>query len=122
MRKTGKEMTEIALIQLRRAIQLFNSGDFVCSATLAGAAEEILGKIAGRRYGLNALEADAEFLGQVADLFGKPRPDLKKVAPILNRHRNTLKHNDSGENAWYEAHFAEETQNLIDRGSHKLPL
>ena len=36
---------EIALIQLDRAIDLYNDKDFICSTTLAGAAEEVLGRI-----------------------------------------------------------------------------
>ena len=34
--------SEIALIQLRKAIQLYNREEYVCSLTLAGAANELL--------------------------------------------------------------------------------
>jgi hypothetical protein len=57
----GFEKRDLALRQLRRAVQLFNQSDFVCAATLAGAAEEILGRIAQKRTGTNALDGDAHF-------------------------------------------------------------
>jgi hypothetical protein len=37
---------DIALIQLRTAVQLYNKGNYISSITLAGASEEILGQIA----------------------------------------------------------------------------
>jgi hypothetical protein len=39
-------------------VQLFNQGDFVCATTLAGAAEEVLGRIARKRAGTNALDCN----------------------------------------------------------------
>jgi hypothetical protein len=36
---------DIALIQLRTAVQLYNKGNYISSLTLAGASEEILGQI-----------------------------------------------------------------------------
>jgi len=74
----GFEKRDIALRQLRRAVQLFNKGDFVCAATLAGAAEEVLGRIARKRTGTNALDGHVHFWSQMADMFGKTPPDRKK--------------------------------------------
>ena len=68
------EKHDLALRQLRRAVQLFNQGDFVCAATLAGAAEEILGRIAKRQRGSNALDGHAHFWSQMAGVFGKSPP------------------------------------------------
>lgn len=42
---------DIARVQLRRAIQLFKEGDYICSLTLAGAAEELLGRMSEHRTG-----------------------------------------------------------------------
>ena len=44
--------------ELGRAVQLFNQGDFVGATTLAGAAEEVLGRIARKRAGTNALDCN----------------------------------------------------------------
>jgi len=73
----GFEKRDIALRQLRRAVQLFNKGDFVCATTLAGAAEEVLGRIARTRARTNALDGHAHFWSQVADMFGKTPPQKK---------------------------------------------
>jgi len=113
--KRGTEKKDIALIQLRRAIQLFNQGDFVSSTTLAGAEEEILGKIALKRTGTNALDVDLHFWTQMADFFGKTKPSKKKVYDVLNKSKNELKHNDSGENKYVETDFEFDALCLIDR-------
>jgi hypothetical protein len=105
----------MALAQLRRAIQCFRQRDFISAATLAGAAEEILGRIAAKRAGYNALDGDEVFAQQFAGLCGSPKPDRAKVRSVLNRVRNECKHNDSGENEWVTADFAYESQCLIDR-------
>jgi hypothetical protein len=72
-------------------VQLFNQGDFVCATTLAGAAEEILGRMAQKRAGTTALDGHAHFWSQLADIVGKPPPEKKKVVTVHNRIRNELK-------------------------------
>jgi hypothetical protein len=109
------EKRDIALAQLRRAIRLYRNGDFVCAATLAGAAEEILGRIAKKRAGYNAMDGEESFAAQVAEVLGVPKPDNAKVRSVTNRMRNECKHNDSGDNGWIEANFEFEAQCLIDR-------
>jgi hypothetical protein len=105
----------IAMKQLRMAIQLFNRGDFVCAVTLAGAAEEILGRSAAERAGTTALDGQVAFWTQVAAVFGKTPPDRKRVVGAHNRLRNELKHNDSGGNEWITADYEFEALDLIDR-------
>jgi len=111
----GYEKRDIALSQLRRAVQLFNQRDFVCATTLAGAAEEILGRIAQKRTDTTALDGHAHFWSQLAGIVGKMPPGRKKVVEAHNRLRNQLKHNDSGDNEWVTADFEFEAQDLIDR-------
>ena len=111
----GFEKSDLALRQLRRAVQLFNDGDFVCATTLAGAAEEVLGRIAEKRAGTSALEDRRHFWSRMADFFGKARPNRKKVIESHNRLRNQLKHNNNGDNDWVTADFEFEAQDLIDR-------
>jgi len=114
-RKVGMEKRDIALAEIRRAIQLFRKADYVCAATLAGAAEEILGRIAKKRAGHNALDGHGAFAAGMAEWFNVPAPDRAKVQAVMNRVRNECKHNDSGDNEWVEADFEYEAQELIDR-------
>lgn len=111
----GYEKKDIAIAQLRKAIQLFNANEYICAVTLAGAAEEILGKIAKKRCGTTVLEGESYFWDQLAEIVNRPKPDRKKVIAVLNRTRNELKHNNSGENIFFEADFEFEAQCLIDR-------
>lgn len=111
----GLEKKDIAIFQLRKAIQLFNTKDFICAVTLAGAAEEFLGKIAKKRSGTTALEAESHFWDQLAAIINKSKPNRKKVIAVLNRTRNELKHNDTGENLYLESDFEFEAQCIIDR-------
>jgi hypothetical protein len=83
-RRSGLEKRDIALAQLRRAIQLFRKGDFVCATTLAGAAEEILGRIASKRAGFNALDGDEAFAEQFAAVVGAATPDKAKIRRVMN--------------------------------------
>lgn len=85
---------DIAKRQLEAAINLhFSGGDYLAVITLAGAAEEILGKLL-QRQGDRAMiddlvELDKEMTG------GRPFETIRKEA---NGARNSLKHaNDPGE-------------------------
>ena len=79
---------DIALIQLRTAVQLYNKRDYVSSLTLAGASEEILGQIAKNKSGTNALIDDKVWTDQIADYFKKQKPSLGKVAFVRNKAKN----------------------------------
>lgn len=89
---------DIAIIQLRTAIQLYNKENYISAITLAGASEEVLGQIAKDKSGTNALLDDKVWMDQVSNHFKKPRPAFKKVAHLRNKIKNELKHNDKGEN------------------------
>jgi predicted HTH domain antitoxin len=84
----------IAIRQLKSSIQLYKKNDFVSSITLAGAAEEILGKIAVKLAQQNALLNEKVFLDQVAELLEKPKADFKKIIKQRNKVKNFLKHYD----------------------------
>jgi hypothetical protein len=67
------EKRDIAIKQLRASAKLYNAGDYVCSITLSGAAEEILGRIAKKRTKKNQLELEVQYLKGVYEYFsGKP--------------------------------------------------
>lgn len=92
---------EIARIQLERALELFLSGsDFVSAITLAGAAEEITGKLlgaAGKRHAIDDL-ADAALCKRDS----RSDPERKAIVGLANRIRNGLKHSDDGRNLTFD--------------------
>jgi len=84
---------KIAERQLLTAIQIWRTGDYVSAITLAGAAEEILGKRL-RRVGKepsfdNIKSVIVEFSKKLGDQ--DPKTD-KLVADLLNQTKNELKH------------------------------
>ena len=92
---------EIAVAQLRRAIQLYEMNDFVCALTLAGAAEEILGKIALHSADTNALQQDVSFVSDLVDDAASRGLVAEAASPAKlisrrNRARNEAKHEDQG--------------------------
>ena len=86
---------EIALLQLEKALKLYLGGEeLVCAITLAGAAEEILGKLAYANGKTPSLERRVNHkMGLFKAIFpNKPIP-LKKVFVYLsNQSRNAMKH------------------------------
>jgi len=91
--------SDIAMNQLRTSIQLYNKGNFISSITLAGAAEEILGKIAAKKANRNALLDEKVIIDQLAEMFNKQKPALKKVIESRYKTKNELKHNDLGKDS-----------------------
>lgn len=90
---------EIAHIQLERSVDLFLvAKDYVSALTLAGAAEEILGKLlnkAGRQHWLDEiLDGALEALGFVDEHAGSPEAmkARREVATLANFHKNRFKH------------------------------
>ena len=83
----------IAESQLLAAIGLWRSEDYLPALTLAGAAEEILGKRLrklGREPSFNQLR---DLIVALARQEGEIDPDLEKtVGDMLNDTRNALKH------------------------------
>src|ERR1039458_3534091 len=105
----------IALIQLEQSLNLLEAGDPVSALTLAGAAEEILGRVASRKGHESRVEYNADWLGSLYDWAKKPRPAKKKLVSALNATRNHLKHQDDGRNIWVEADFQFEAEDMILR-------
>jgi hypothetical protein len=102
------EKKDIALQQLVDSAKLYEKGHYVSALTLAGAAEEILGKIAKKRVGANQLENEIEYLKSVYQYFNRPCPPKKVLIEKINETKNELKHNDAGENLWVNGDFENE--------------
>ena len=108
---------EVAKKQLDRSILLFyKEQDFVSSLTLAGAAEEILGKLMNKQ-GISHV-MDEVIKGSLAlnDIEpGSPEePKVKKsVAGMMNRFKNKLKHYNGDDSITFSVDFY--AAEMIDR-------
>ena len=86
---------DIAVRQLTHALDLYmNGGDLICTITLGGAAEEILGKLAKEKTGTNSVERRAT---QTNELYNFIFPKAGKVPDgtfitMKNDIRNMMKH------------------------------
>ena len=90
------EKVEIARRQLETALKLFFYGDDYFSViTLAGAAEEVLGRIleqAGKESSLKSIAKSSALMHKA--LYGEERPE-KEFVFLANYARNTIKHFNS---------------------------
>jgi hypothetical protein len=110
----------LAISQMRRAILLLEEGDFVCALTLAGAAEEILGKMVARKGRSTAIKDFAERDRQLWEWAASKEPRLKIPTQTqflrgLNRLRNEFKHNEAGKNSRVLGPFEYEAEEMLFR-------
>jgi hypothetical protein len=106
----------IALIQLEQSVRLLDAGDPVSALTLAGAAEEILGRMAERKGHRPRVDYSAQCLGSLYDWARKPRPSKNQLIASVNSTRNHLKHQDDGRNIKVVADFKFEAEDILIRG------
>ena len=106
-------IVDIALIQLRTAVQSYNKNNYISAITLAGAADEILGQIARKESDTDAALDEKVWLDQITDYFYKPRLPLNKILKSRNKVKNQLKHNDSGINIEIKHDFKFEAETFI---------
>lgn len=87
---TREQITET---QLFRAIELFcASEDFISAITLAGAADEILGKLVKQKGGVNALDEEASYqCDMLLSFFGRSA-NPKEFKDMENFEKNQVKH------------------------------
>jgi hypothetical protein len=84
---------EVAISQLRLSIALFIEGrEHISVITLAGAAEEILGKLAASANSMPALNRRAEGARQLYVALWGNDPGDKVFKNLKNKTRNELKH------------------------------
>lgn len=111
-----------AEFQLNRAIQLFlDAEDFYSSGTLAGAAEEILGRLLqkeGKEHALDRLISSTQRMlteGEIDAISdSKKRNPRGKIGDLLNFYRNWLKHYREDDSEIY-IDTKEAASELIDR-------
>lgn len=97
----GKMLTltklEVAEYQLERALRLFlDESDYVCAITLAGASEEILGKLLEKEGKEHALENIINSCMAAGKAIYNEIWQPKKFAGMANYFRNGLKHYTDG--------------------------
>lgn len=92
---TTLRKSEVARLQLAEAISLFTAEKFLPAVTLAGAAEEILGKLLNRKEELSAIKESAKVIENLRRETGLPLmggKSEKEMIDVWNAARNSLKH------------------------------
>lgn len=93
---------EVATRQLDVAIRLFLEDDYLSSLTLAGAAEEILGRLSEKAGLLVAVDQIAEFHWDDMDA-SLPESERKRILlGVLNGPRNSAKHANDPEETEFD--------------------
>jgi len=116
MKRTTIKLTklQIAEIQLNRAIELFLSGeDYVSAITLAGASEEILGKLLVQKGERNILEELVDASQKIESVIYGDASEKKKIVSLANYYRDRLKHISDGADLFFSVDS--EAADLIDR-------
>lgn len=110
--------SEVAQLQLAEAISLFTEERFLPAITLAGAAEEILGKLLHRREELSAIKESARTIGSIRLKTGLPLLGEKSEREMIddwNATRNSLKHLVGPEDEPITVNFCDEAYWMIKR-------
>ncbi len=112
---------DIAEQQLVHAIELFCSGERIISAiTLAGAAEEILGKLVVASRRTNALGGEVDYQCEMFESHFGCATDPKIFRDLENNARNELKHLCAGGDI--EIDLEQEAVNLIERAVNNFRM
>ena len=117
-----KTKAEVAIHQLEWAIWFFmEKKDDICAATLAGAAEEIYGKLAEQRGKKSVQTEHVEACLDLLKCAGHFLPRPKEIKDGMNYLRNALKHCDeahgTGEDVLVMQGAAKE---IIDRAINNM--
>lgn len=110
---------EVAKIQLEEAISLFVSKKFLCALTLAGAAEEVLARLASARGGTSVTEASATAileLKNATEISGLADVTQASLFNRWNKARNAVKHHNPKEGEILVLNVFDEAYWMIRRG------
>ena len=111
---------EIAKAHLNRAIVLFiEENDFINAITLAGAAEEVLGKLV---LEVNLIPAMEQLIDSLHNKFGGSIDKKKIRDDYLNQAKNSLKHFGQGNEKTIELEPENEAISMILRAVTNLFL
>ena len=110
------QKVEIAQRQLDTAIRLFLEGkDLFSVVTLAGAAEEILGKALEHRGLTSALRNISEIGARVSAAFDNRPATAQEIRNRANYARNHLKHHDDPNAAAVAVDIRQEAIDMLSR-------
>ena len=110
--------SEIAQVQLVQAIELFLSEKFLPSITLAGAAEEILGRLIAMQGDDPVIEETFSEIQRIREITGLSVMGAKSKKEIINGWnsvRNNLKHHNESENDFIVLNMFDEAYWMIKR-------
>jgi len=112
---------DIAVEQLHHAISMFlRQEHFVSAITLAGAAEEILGKLAAQAGFTPSLKRRTEGARALYKHLSGADPGVKPFVDLKNRTRNELKHLVAG--TPIDIDLEEEAMRMLDRAIENYRL
>lgn len=107
---------DLALSQLETALSLyFAAQDYASVVTLAGAADEVFGKLltaAGKESSLESLKKAVCAIHE--RLYGEPTPP-KQIADRANSAKNSLKHWDEGDPMLVKFDLEQEAKDMLFR-------
>ncbi len=109
---------EIAQRQLDEAVTLFLKGDYVCSLTLAGAAEGIFAGLLNQKGNPSVVEESFEAIQRIRGKIGLPVMGDKKNTEIFNQWndaRNKLKHHGKKESETVKLNLFDEAYWMLRR-------
>lgn len=126
--KSTLTKSEVARIQLIEAIALFVTEKFLSAITLAGAAEEILGKLLVRQLKKPVVKESAKAIQQLREKTGLSIMDGKSEKELIdqwNAARNIVKHLIGPEDEPVTLNLCDEAYWMIRRAlanAHKLHI
>ncbi|WP_166379684.1 hypothetical protein [Pseudoalteromonas sp. Z9A4] len=107
------EKISIAIHQLNRSIEMFlDDKDYICSITLSGASEEILGKAVEYEGEINSLN---ELIDGLKEISGEAISSKDLRNEYLNNVRNSIKHYSNIEDSSVTTNWEAQAVQLIAR-------
>lgn len=110
--------SEIAVIQLEKAIELFIHEEFICSLTIAGPAEELLGKLLAAKGMRTVIQESVDHLNVVLKTMGHEKinsDERKSIYSEWNHAKNRTKHHDEKEDEILRVNACDESYWMIKR-------
>ena len=118
MVEMAHDVQSIALRQLETALRLYFEGeDYYSVITLAGAAEEILGKLLICRGDENSLSALKRAAAAVHEVFLSQTPKDSEISERANAARNAMKHWSPDKPKVIEFDVREEAKDMLNRAT-----
>jgi len=113
---------DIAVSQLETAIRLYRESQFIQSATLAAAAEEILGRYVEIMGCTSSYRSQTDAVSAVHRLLFNEDISLKQAASAVNLAKNSLKHMNGIGDSTLLIDFEAEAKDLIWRAVENYDL